>query len=108
MEINFRAKLIELDELISFFGELSNLHLGKYAMDGGYFTSVFYSERGLVFVAGGDKMLYEICPSMPIALVYFLQPVGIYTIVLMLVAKDVVTETLAEIQEWEGYGNYSP
>lgn len=107
VEINFRTKSMDLDEVISLFGEPSNLHLGKIR-DGGYFISVFYPEKGLVFVAGGDKSLYEIYPSMPIALVYFLQPSDIVTIVPSLFGKDIVSETLANIQEWNGYGTYKP
>jgi hypothetical protein len=107
VEIDFRSDSMDLDEVISLFGEPASLHLGKLR-DGGYFVSVFYPEKGLVFVAGGDKSLYEIYPSMPIALVYFLQPSDISTIVPSLFGKDIVSETLANIQEWNGYGTYEP
>lgn len=106
VKIDFRSSSINLEEAISLFGEPSNLSPGKIS-GGGYFISAYYPDKGLVFVAGGNKSLYEIYPSMPIVLAYFVQPGDITTIVPSLVGKNVISETLAKIKEWKGYGTYN-
>jgi hypothetical protein len=105
VKIDFRSSSINLEEAISLFGEPSNVGPSKIS-DGGYFITLYYPDKGLVFVAGGNKSLYEIYPGMPIFLAYFVQPGDIATIVPLLYGKNSVSEALANIQVWEWYGIY--
>ena len=104
-QIDTRPKSTNLKEVINLFGEPSYLNKGKIR-DGYYFVSLFYPEKGLVFVIGGNKELYTIEPNMSVAKAIFLEPSDITTIINSLYGKEIIEETLANIQEWKGYGNY--
>ena len=106
-EISLSPEATTLQDIITLFGEPAYLHLGKIR-DGGFFVSVFYPEKGLCFVVGGDKAGFLIEPDMPVVKADFIEPTNIATMVKSLYGKEAVEDALAEIQSWHGYGKLFP
>lgn len=104
-QIDTTPKSTNLREVINLFGQPSYLDKGKIR-DGGYFVSLFFPEKGLVFVIGGNKELYTIDSDMSVAKAIFLEPSDITTMINSLYGKEIIEETLANIQVWKGYGSY--
>ncbi len=113
IRIDARGNSIKINEVLKIFGDPSNLDIGKGGKD--YFSvTLFYPTKGLVFVFSGykieskdSKTLYKIDPDMVLTFSYFLSPSDIETMVASLYGKNIVSNTLLQIQDWDGFGNYS-
>jgi hypothetical protein len=108
--ISLSLESTTLEDIVGLFGEPASLDLGKIR-DGYFFVALFYPERGLCFVVSGkhtDIDGFMIESSMPVVKADFLVPSDITTMVKSLYGKEIVEETLIEIQAWSGYGKLSP
>ena len=105
VQIDTRPKSTNLKEVINLYGQPSYLRKGKIR-DGFYFVSVYYPSKGLVFVIGSNKELYTVEPNMSVEKAIFLEPSDITTMTMFLYGEKFTEEVLANIQTWNGYGNY--
>lgn len=111
-EVDLRSTSINLDDVITIFGEPSKLDIGK--ISGGYFfATIFYPERGLAFVLGGNKFEisagtknFPIDSGMVVVKGVFFQPLDIESMVNLLYGAEVIPQALSDIQDWNGYGTY--
>ena len=111
-EIDLRSTSIHLDDVIAIFGTPSKLDIGKIS-DGYFFATIFYPEKGLAFVVGGNKfdlgsttLSFTIQSDMVAVKGLFFQPLDIPAIVNLLYGTNAVSEALSDIQDWTGYGVY--
>ena len=112
MELDVRPRSIHLEEVIALFGAPLNLDIGK-VRDGFFWITIFYPEKGLAFVVGGNKfdvtqknIGFVIQPDMTVAKCVFFQPTDISSMVHLLYGANAVPEALSDIQDWIGYGVY--
>ncbi len=107
IKIDFRPVSTNLEVVISHFGDPNNLKLGKISGDG-YFVSIYYPNKGLVIVVGGNKSLYEVYPKMKVVFIYYLQPGNVSKLEESLNGEDAAIENVLNLKIWEGYGVYKP
>lgn len=112
IEIDLRSDSIHLDDVITIFGEPSKLDIGKIS-DGYFFATIFYPERGLAFVVGGNKfdlnsstLSFALQSDIQTVKGLFFQPLDIPAMVNLLYGTNSVPEALSDIQDWNGYGVY--
>jgi hypothetical protein len=103
--IDTRLNSTKLNEVINLFGQPSYVDRGKF-VDGYSFVSLLYPEKGLLFVAGGNKELYRVESDMNVVKAVFSQPSDVTTMINTLYGKEIIEETLLNIQKRHGYGDY--
>lgn len=112
IELDLRPSQIHLDDIITLFGEPSNVDVGKIR-DGFFFATIAYPEKGLAFVGSGDDFAingaeidFFIQPEMLVVRSVLFQPSDIATMVNLLYGINTNSEVLLNIQDWSGYGKY--
>lgn len=112
IEVDLRSTSIYLDDVTVIFGAPSKLDIGKIS-DGYFFATIFYPERGLAFVVGGNKFdgssatkNFPIDPDMVVVKGVFFQPLDVESMVNLLYGVDAIPQALSDIQDWTGYGVY--
>jgi hypothetical protein len=112
IELDLRSGSIRLDDIVTLFGEPSNLDIGKIR-DGYFVATLFYPKKGLAFVGSGNKFDvsdantgFVIRADMVIVKGVYFRPSGIVEMVHLLYGEEAVSDALSDIQDWTGYGIY--
>jgi hypothetical protein len=108
IELDLRTSSTDIKDIISIFGSPYYFQFEHRRAGGYYYVDLFYPNKGLVFLSGGNTSDFVIEPNMVIIFANYLEPSDITTMVKVYYPKNTIPDILKTIQKWKGYGNITP